>query len=50
MDEWNPIKDEVYMKRLSWWQILLADAVAVLALVMGTWAFALLILSLERHA
>ncbi len=47
-DFFNPWTDETYVKRLSWWQTLLADALAIVVLVFTCWALAIFVLSLER--
>jgi hypothetical protein len=48
MDVWNPWIDEKIVERVPFWRVLLAEAVAVLTLVLASWALALFLLSLDR--
>lgn len=48
MDNWNPILAETHVKRVPFWQMLLAEATAVVAVIAAAWVAAVLILSLER--
>lgn len=48
MDNWNPLIAKQHVKRVRFWQELVVLAASVFALVFGSWAMALFLLSLER--
>lgn len=48
MDEWNPILAEAYVKRVSVWRVLAAQALLVVAVVAAVWCAAVLVISLSK--
>ena len=47
-DFFNPWTSETHVKRVSFWQIVAAEAFTILVVVCAAWGVAILILSLER--